>query len=140
MCWRSYSQTLKNQNLTYLWINSLNIHTVCFHCKLSWGVWKYIETKMQTISNQASFFYTIKDSRQKTKYPESFQMKIRALRWNKKHFSSFLLFVFQSNTYRKYLSWLHFDYETSVQESKQEKDQESFISVFVPCLIIPRSN
>ena len=24
--------------------------------------------------------------------------------------------IYQSNTYRKYLSWLHFDYEPTVQE------------------------
>ena len=33
---------LKNQNL---WINKFN--TICFYCMASWGMWKYIETKLQ---------------------------------------------------------------------------------------------
>ena len=37
----------------------------------------------------------------------------------------------QSNTYRKDLSWLHFDDEPRVQERQQVKDQQSCISVFV---------
>ena len=39
---------LKNQNWTYLWINSLKCYTVCFYCMASWGLWKYIEIKLQT--------------------------------------------------------------------------------------------
>ena len=39
---------LKDQNWAYLWINSLNFCTVCFYCMLSWGLSKYIETKLQT--------------------------------------------------------------------------------------------
>ena len=37
----------------------------------------------------------------------------------------------QSDTYRKDLSWLHFDNESRVQERQQVKDQQSCISVFV---------
>ena len=40
---------LKNQNWAYLWINSLNFYTVCFYWMESWGLSKYIETKLQTI-------------------------------------------------------------------------------------------
>ena len=46
----------------------------------------------------------------------------------------------QSNTYRKDLSWPHFNDEPRVQEKQQVKDQQSCISVFVACLTIPSSN
>ena len=46
----------------------------------------------------------------------------------------------QSNFYRKDLSWLHFDNEPRVQERKQVKDQQSYVSVSVACLIYPRSS
>ena len=36
--------------------------------------------------------------------------------------------IYQSNTYRKHLSWLHFDNEPGVQEKQQMKDQLSYIS------------
>ena len=39
---------LKTKNWAYLWINSLKFYTVCFYCMASWGLLKYIETKMQT--------------------------------------------------------------------------------------------
>ena len=39
---------LKNQNWAYLWINILKFYIVCFHCIPSWGLSKYIETKLQT--------------------------------------------------------------------------------------------
>ena len=39
--------------------------------------------------------------------------------------------ICQSNTYRKDLSQLHFNNEQRVQEKWQDKDQQSFISVFV---------
>ena len=38
---------------------------------------------------------------------------------------------YQSNTYRKDLSWLDFDDEQWVQERLQVKDQQSYITVFV---------
>ena len=47
--------------------------------------------------------------------------------------------TYQSNTYRKDLSWLHFDDEPRVQERWQEKDQQSYISVFVAYLTFPSS-
>ena len=40
---------LKNWNGAFLWINSLRFYTVCFYCMPSWGLLKYIETKLQTI-------------------------------------------------------------------------------------------
>ena len=46
---------------------------------------------------------------------------------------------YQSNTYRKDLSWPHFDDEPRVQEMQQAKDQQSCISVFVACPTIPSS-
>ena len=39
---------LKNENWAYLWINSLKLYTVCFYYMASWGLLKYIETKLQT--------------------------------------------------------------------------------------------
>ena len=40
----------KNQNLAYLWINSLKFYTVSFHCMLRLRLSKNIETKLQTSS------------------------------------------------------------------------------------------
>ena len=48
--------------------------------------------------------------------------------------------IFQSNTYRKVLRWLHFNDQPKVQERQQVKDQESCLSVFVAYLTIPSSN
>ena len=48
--------------------------------------------------------------------------------------------IYQSNTYRKDLSWLHFNDELRVQERQQMKDQQSCISVFVVYPTIPSSN
>ena len=48
--------------------------------------------------------------------------------------------IYQSNTYRKDLSWLHFDNEPRVQERQQQKDQQSYISVSVAYPVIPSSN
>ena len=48
--------------------------------------------------------------------------------------------IYQGNTYRKDLSWPHFDDELSVQEKQQLKDQQFSIFVFVACLTIPSSN
>ena len=41
---------LKNQTSAYLWINSLKFYTDCFSCMASWGLSKYIETKLHTTS------------------------------------------------------------------------------------------
>ena len=38
--------------------------------------------------------------------------------------------IYQSNTYRKNLSWLHFDDEPRFQERQQIKEQQPYISVF----------
>ena len=48
--------------------------------------------------------------------------------------------IYRSNTYRKDLSWPHFDDEPRVQEKQQVKNQQSCISVFVACLTNPSSN
>ena len=44
------------------------------------------------------------------------------------------------NTYRKDLSWLHFDNEPRVWQSLQVKDQQSHIFIFIAYLTIPSSN
>ena len=48
--------------------------------------------------------------------------------------------IYQSNIYRKDLSWLHFDDVPRVQERQEVKDQQSCISVFVAYPTIPSSN
>ena len=45
--------------------------------------------------------------------------------------------IYQSNTYRKDVSWPHFDDEPRVQERQQMKDQQSYISIFAAYLTIP---
>ena len=45
----------------------------------------------------------------------------------------FQMNIYKSNTYRKYLSWLHFGNEPRVQERQQMEDQRTCISVFVAC-------
>ena len=45
-----------------------------------------------------------------------------------------LKIIYQSNTYRKDLSWPQFNDEPRVQEKQQVKDQQSCISVFVAYL------
>ena len=46
--------------------------------------------------------------------------------------------IYQNNTYRKDLSWLHFDDARGSREA--EKDQQSYISVLVAYLVIPSSS
>ena len=48
--------------------------------------------------------------------------------------------IYQSNTYRKDLSWPHIDDEPRAQEKQQVKDQQPCIFAFVACLTIPSSN
>ena len=48
--------------------------------------------------------------------------------------------IYQSNTYRKDLSWPHFNDEPRVQERQQVKDQQSYISISVVYPAIPSSN
>ena len=48
--------------------------------------------------------------------------------------------IHQSNTYRKELSWPHFDNEPRVQEKQQVKDQQNEIFTLAACLTIPSSN
>ena len=46
--WTSPRPFSEKLNQTYLWVNSLKFYTVCFYCMPSWGLSKYIETKLQT--------------------------------------------------------------------------------------------
>ena len=39
---------LKRKNRAFLWINIIKFYRVCIYCMLSWGLSKYIETKVQT--------------------------------------------------------------------------------------------
>ena len=48
--------------------------------------------------------------------------------------------IYQSNTYRKDLSWPQFDDEARIQEKQQVKDQQFCISVFAAYLTNPSSN
>ena len=47
--------------------------------------------------------------------------------------------IYQSNTCRKDVSWLHFDNEPRVQQ-RQVKEQHSYICVFVAYLLFPSSS
>ena len=48
--------------------------------------------------------------------------------------------IYQSNTYRKDLSWLYFNNEPMVQKRQQVKDQQSCIFASVAYPTIPSSN
>ena len=48
--------------------------------------------------------------------------------------------IYQSNAYRKQLSWLHFKDELKIQEKQQLKDRQSSISVSVAYLIFSSSS
>ena len=48
--------------------------------------------------------------------------------------------IYQSNTYKKDLTWLHFDNEPMVKEKQQVKDQQTCLSIFVVYLAIPSGN
>ena len=48
--------------------------------------------------------------------------------------------IYQSNMYRKDLSWLHLEDELRVQERQQVKNQQSYIFIFVAYPTIPSSN
>ena len=48
--------------------------------------------------------------------------------------------IYQSNTYRKDLGWLHFYDEPRVQEKQRVKDQQSCISFVLAFTAIPGSN
>ena len=48
--------------------------------------------------------------------------------------------IYQSNTYKKNLSWLPFDNVSRVQGRQQVKDQQSCIFVFVAYLTFPISS
>ena len=48
--------------------------------------------------------------------------------------------TYQSNAYRKELSWPHFDDKPRVEERQQAKDEQSYVSTFVAYLTIPKSN
>ena len=47
--------------------------------------------------------------------------------------------IYQSNAYRKDLSWLHFHNVSKLQDRQQVKDQQSCISVFVAFPTTPSS-
>ena len=47
--------------------------------------------------------------------------------------------IYESNTYRKDLSWLHLNNGPRVQEKQQAEDQHSHISVFLAYLTTPGS-
>ena len=62
---------LKNQNWAYLWINSLKFYTFSFNCMPSWGLAKYIETKLQNTCFYLMLFF-LKKKRSGTNLPASF--------------------------------------------------------------------
>ena len=62
---------LKNQNWSYLRINSLKFYTLCLYCIPSWGPSKYIETKLQATSLHLIYTTCLK-GRSGTSLPASF--------------------------------------------------------------------
>ena len=48
--------------------------------------------------------------------------------------------AYQSNSYRKDLSWLHFDEEPLIQERQQVKEQQPCLSIFVAYPTISNSD
>ena len=48
--------------------------------------------------------------------------------------------IYQSNNYRKDLSWLHFSNQPRIQERQQVKEQQPYIFVFVAYLTFPSSS
>ena len=42
--------SLKNQNLAYLWINSLKFYTFCFYCLPSWGYLKILKVNRRPLA------------------------------------------------------------------------------------------
>ena len=81
-----YSQTLKNRNWAYLWINILKFHTACFYGMSSWGVSEHIKTKLQTTAF-TSYKAFLKNKMSGTSLPTSFSV----LFFEKKYFSCYIL-------------------------------------------------
>ena len=48
--------------------------------------------------------------------------------------------IYQSNTYKKDLSWVHFHDESRAQERQQVKEQQPYIYIFVVYLRVPSSS
>ena len=48
--------------------------------------------------------------------------------------------IYQSNAYRKDLSWLYFDDDPITQERQQVKDEQSYISVLVAYVKFPSNS
>ena len=65
---------------------------------------------------------------------------MQSIRITSRQVEPVLMNIYQSNTYRKDLSWPHFGDEPRVQEKHQVKDCQSCIFVFVACLTVPSSN
>ena len=67
------SSFLNSQSWAYLLIKSLKIYTICISCIPSWGLWKYIEIKLQiTCYYLYKAFFLKKKKRSGTSLPASF--------------------------------------------------------------------
>ena len=91
----------KNQNWTYLWINSLKSHTVCFYYMPGWGLSIYIKTKLQTTCLYLIYSFCKKKRRSGTSFPVSFSA------WFFKKGISLILFIHWPNA----IVWLSLLYE-----------------------------
>ena len=88
---------LKNKNWAYLWINSWKFYTVCFYCMPSWGLSKYIETRLQTI-----YFYLILSNFKKIKRC----LELVSLPYFLHNFSRKIFLLLYSINWSSFIVWL----------------------------------
>ena len=92
---------LQNQNWAYLWINNLKFYTVCFYCMPSWGLSKYIETKLQTTGLYLIIELFFKNkNRYETSLPASSYVWFL-----KKNFSCYILLLIKFHCLVAFTSW-----------------------------------
>ena len=82
---------LKNQNWEYLCINSLKFCAVCSYCMPSWGLSKYIETKLHT-----TWVYLIESLFKSQNRPETSLPPIVCMIFKEKYFSCYILLTDQT--------------------------------------------
>ena len=81
---------LKNWNWAYLWINNLRVLYSCFYCMQSWGLSKYIETKLRTTS-----FYILGFLKNRKRSGTSHPCFIFCIVFKEKYFSFYIIWTDQ---------------------------------------------
>ena len=77
---RRFPAFLKAQNWAHLLINSLKFYTVCFYCMPSWGLLKYIKTKLQTTCIYIIWSFFKKRERSETSLPVA-NILLNSINW-----------------------------------------------------------